>query len=107
MATLKEIELLKKEVAAAKQVEETDLQAKIASLSTIQIGELIHLKEYWTQEVKNHRALDQETIARRIQAELWLKAIAFVAPHSGLDSGGSQGSKRSTESFRSSTARCA
>ena len=84
MSTLTDIARLQREVADSKAEDQANLKLKIASLSNVHVDELLHLKEHWSQEVKRNRSLDQETMARRHDAELWLKAIAFALSNPGL-----------------------
>jgi integrase len=88
MATIEEMKLLAKELAETKQADEASYQAKLAALGKMQVADLLRLREHWVVQYKKLRSLDDESLLKRKEASIWVKAIDAVLSSLGQAQGG-------------------
>jgi excisionase family DNA binding protein len=78
------------EVAREKKEEKWSLQEKCEALKNVPGEELLQRLTYWTGETKSNRKLDDVSMKKRHEAELWIEAIHQVMAQIGTVPGDRQ-----------------
>lgn len=71
------------EVAQEKKAKNQSFKKKCEILNKLASEELLWRLEYWTGETKSNRKLDEVSMGRRQEAELWVEAIRQVISDTG------------------------